>query len=144
MTALPQTAKEFLATGPLAHVVTIDPDGRPQLSVVWISVDGDDLVIASLGNNQKIRNLRRDPRISISFESSVKNEMGVNDYLVVHGTATIDEGGAPEVLQELAYSYMGPGVKFPPMDNPPPGYLIRIHVDRFAGFGPWAKASEGG
>ncbi len=54
----------------------------------------------------------------------------MRDYLVVHGRATIEEGGAPELLQELAQVYVGPGTKFPPMDDPPPGHRLRITVDR--------------
>ena len=44
------------------------------------------------------------------------------EYLVVYGTARVAEGGAAECFQELAYTYLGPGVRFPPADNPPPGY----------------------
>jgi PPOX class probable F420-dependent enzyme len=126
--SLPQTARDLIGGGALAHVVTINRDGGPQISGVWVKVDGDSLVIATL---------RRDPRIAISFESTGKNAMGIVEYLVVHGRATIEEGGAPEVLQELAYVHMGPGVKFPPTDDPPPGYLIRIQVERIGGVGPW-------
>ena len=43
-------------------------------------------------------------------------------YLVLHGRARLTEGGAPELLQQLAYTYVGPGVKFPPMPEPPPGH----------------------
>ena len=64
--------------------------------------------------------------------------MGLDEYLVVHGTARITEGGAPELLQRLAEVYLGPGVKFPPMPDPPPGFITRIAVDRVAGVGPWA------
>jgi hypothetical protein len=64
--------------------------------------------------------------------------MGLTQYLVIYGTARITEGGAPELLQELAHTYRGPDVKFPPMDNPPPGYITHISVDRIAGVGPWA------
>ena len=57
---------------------------------------------------------------------------------MVHGTATIEEGGAPELLQELAHVHLGPEVRFPPMDDPPPGVRIRIAVERVGGVGPWA------
>jgi len=48
------------------------------------------------------------------------------------------DGGAAELLQELARTYLGPGVRFPAMDNPPPGYIPHVAVDRIAGVGPWA------
>jgi hypothetical protein len=47
------------------------------------------------------------------------------------------------VLQELAHSYKGPGITFPPTEDPPPGYLIRIHVERIGGLGPWASGLAG-
>ena len=65
------------------------------------------------------------------------NAVGLTEYLVVHGRARITEGGAADLLQRLAYSYLGPNVKFPPMPDPPPGYVTRITVERVAGVGPW-------
>ena len=43
-----------------------------------------------------------------------------------------------ELLQHLAHTYLGPDVKFPPMDEPPPGVVVHIAVDRLGGVGPWA------
>jgi hypothetical protein len=63
--------------------------------------------------------------------------MDLSEYLVIYGQATIEEGGAPELLQDLARAYMGPDVKFPPMDDPPPGFINRIKVERISGVGPW-------
>ena len=56
---------------------------------------------------------------------------------MVYGTARVTEGGAAALLQELAHTYLGPDVKFPPMDNPPPGF-IRASRWTVAGVGPWA------
>jgi PPOX class probable F420-dependent enzyme len=95
MSEIPDSAREALARAPLAHVVTTNRDGTPQVSCTWISVDGDRLVIASLGENQKVKNLRRDPRVVLSFESTTKNAMGITEYLIVYGRATVVEGGAP-------------------------------------------------
>jgi hypothetical protein len=63
--------------------------------------------------------------------------MGLDEYIVIHGSARVTEGGAPELLQELAHTYLGADVKFPPMDNPPPGYITHIAVERIGGVGPW-------
>jgi hypothetical protein len=63
----------------------------------------------------------------------------LTEYLVVYGRARVTEGGAPELLQGLASTYIGPGVKFPPMPDPPPGFVTRITPERFAGIGPWAE-----
>jgi len=62
---------------------------------------------------------------------------GLLQYLVVHGQARLTDGGAPELLQELAHRYLGPDVKFPPMPGPPPGVVMHIAVDRLGGIGPW-------
>ena len=137
MVALPQSARDLLSGPHLAHLVTIDPDGGPHLSCVWVGVDGDDVVFASLGPWRKLRNLERDPRVGLSVESPVVNDVGMREYLVIHGTARAEAGGAPELLQELARVYAGPDVRFPPMDDPPPGTVVRITVDKIGGNGPW-------
>jgi hypothetical protein len=76
--------------------------------------------------------------VALSVETQTGNAMGLTEYLVVYGTARITEGGAAELLHELAFTYLGPGVRFPPMDNPPPGYITHIKVNRVSGVGPWA------
>jgi hypothetical protein len=85
-----------------------------------------------------VRNIERDPRVVLSIETKKTNEIGMREYLVVHGRARIEKGGAPELLQRLAYTYIGPDVDFPPMPNPPPGFVTRISVERIGGVGPWA------
>jgi PPOX class probable F420-dependent enzyme len=138
MTALPDSAREVLESNGLAHLVTIAPDGSPQVSIVWVGLEDGEIVFGSLGDRQKLRNLDRDPRVALSVETDHMNEIGLVEYLVVHGRARIEEGGAAELLQRLAYTYIGPGVTFPPMPDPPPGYVVRISVDRIGGVGPWA------
>jgi hypothetical protein len=76
--------------------------------------------------------------VTVSFEGSTIRPPGLREYLVVHGTATIERGGAPELLQELARVYLGPEVRFPPMDNPPAGVRTRIALARLGGIGPWS------
>ena len=71
------------------------------------------------------------------IESSEDNETGMRHYLVVHGRASITEGGAPEVLHRLAQTYIAPGTAFPPMPDPPPGFVLRITPECFGGSGPW-------
>jgi PPOX class probable F420-dependent enzyme len=137
MVALPDTVREVLNGPHLAHVVTMNPDGSPQVSCVWVKTDGDDVVFGSLGPWRKLRNLERDPRIALSVEAPGSNAMGMQEYLVLQGTATVETGGAAELLQELAHVYIGPDVRFPPMDDPPPGSVVRISVESITGVGPW-------
>jgi len=138
-TSLPDSAKAVLDSSALAHLVTLNTDGSPQVTVVWVGVDGDEIVAAHLPEHRKVRNIRNDSRVALSIETATRNAMGLNEYLVVYGTARITEGGAAELLQHLAHTYLGPEVRFPPMDNLPPGYITHITVDRVAGVGPWTQ-----
>jgi PPOX class probable F420-dependent enzyme len=136
---LPDSARAMIESGRLAHLVTLNRDGSPQVSCVWVGLDGDDIVSGHLfATHQKVRNVRRDPRVSLSIEGTDIQPPGLLQYLVVHGRARVTEGGAPVLLQELAYRYLGADVTFPPMPDPPPGVLIRITVERLGGVGPWA------
>jgi PPOX class probable F420-dependent enzyme len=135
---IPQEAREVLESDGLAHFVTLNADGSPQVTCVWVGLEGDEIVSGHLGRWQKVRNIERDPRVALSIEAKGTNELGMPEYLVVHGHARIEEGGAPELLQRLARTYIGPDVDFPPMPNPPPGFVTRITVERFGGVGPWA------
>ncbi len=138
MTSLPDSARAVLESPALAHLVTFDPDGSPQVSIVWVGLDADEIVAGHLSEHRKVRNIRNDSRVALSIETNKRNAMGLNEYLVIYGTARITSGGAAELLQQLAYTYLGPDVRFPPMDDPPPGYITHIRVDRISGVGPWA------
>lgn len=138
--AIPDTLRDLLDAGPLAHLVTLDPDGAPHASAVWVAREGDDLVVATLFDTPKLRNIRTDPRVSVSVQATTRNAAGLTEYAVLEGTATITEGGAPELLQRLARTYIAPDAVFPPMPDPPPGYLTRIAVRRVRGVGPWAPS----
>jgi len=134
---LPESAIEVLESDALAHLVTVNRDGRPQVSIVWVGLEDGEIVSGHLSRYQKIRNVERDPRVAYSFEAPGQNAIGMRHYMVVHGRARVTEGGAPELLQRLAETYVGPGVPFPPMPDPPPGYVIRTTPDRVGGVGPW-------
>jgi PPOX class probable F420-dependent enzyme len=136
---IPPEARAVLESNRLAHFVTLNPDGSPQVSCVWIGLEEDEIVSGHLGRWQKVRNVERDPRVSLSVETDTLNEIGLPEYLVVHGRARIQEGGAPELLQRLAHTYIGPDVVFPPTPDPPPGFVTRITVERLGGVGPWVS-----
>jgi PPOX class probable F420-dependent enzyme len=139
---LNQAARELVASGAYGHLVTLDADGRPHVTLAWFDADVDELCFATLFNQRKLDNLRRDPRATVSFAADTLDEHGLRPYLVAHGTATVEEGGAPELLQRLAHRYLGPHVTFPPMASPPQGYVTRISVASVTGVGPWAAADE--
>lgn len=140
MVVLNQAARELIESGALAHLVTVNDDGSPQVCVVWVGIDGDELVSAHLdGRQRKLRNVRRDPRVALSFEATTDNGIGMRHHLVVHGEARVTEGGAPELLHRLAQTYIGPGTVFPPMPDPPPGFITHIRPTRVGGIGPWTN-----
>ena len=119
MTVLTPEARDVITAGRLAHLSTVNADGSPQVSIVWVGLDGDEIVSGHLGMRQKLRNVQREPRVVLSLETGHRNAMGLDEYLVVRGTARVTEGGAPELLQRLAEVYLGPGTRFPPFDDPP-------------------------
>ncbi|AKK28004.1 TIGR03618 family F420-dependent PPOX class oxidoreductase [Mycobacterium sp. EPa45] len=134
-------ARALIGSGADATLVTLNPDGSPQVSLVWVALqrgeDGDELVVASLADRKKVRNVRRDGRVALTIISSEPGEVR-RPYLAVTGTARIVEGGAPELLRQLASVMVSDdGVVFPPEDAPP-GYLTRIRIDAVGGIGPWA------
>ena len=137
---LPESVRRLVESGSLAHLVTLNPDGSPQVSCVWVGLDGDEIVSGHLSEQQrKLGNVRRDPRVALSIEGTEIHPPGLKEYLVVHGRARLVEGGAADLLQRLAYVYLGPEVKFPPMDNPPPGHVMHVSVERIGGVGPWMQ-----
>ncbi|HEY3191590.1 MAG TPA: PPOX class F420-dependent oxidoreductase [Solirubrobacterales bacterium] len=139
MADLHPEARKLVESDKLAHMVTLNPDGSPQVSCVWVGFEDGEIVSGHLARYLKVRNVERDPRVSISIEGkNIDKNIGLPEYLVVRGTARIQEGGAADLLQRLARVYIGPDVKFPPIDDPPPGYVIRTTPERVSGTGPWA------
>jgi len=134
-------ARELLESAALAHLVTRNPDGSPQVTCVWVGLEGDEIVSGHLVDTQrKIRNVRADPRVVMSLEGTRIHPPGLKEYLVVHGSARLEPGGAPELLQRLAHTYLGPEVHFPPMPDPPPGFVMRTTIERLGGIGPWTSS----
>jgi PPOX class probable F420-dependent enzyme len=134
---LPEPARALLESDAVATIVTLDEDGGPQVTSAWVGLDGDEIVFATMPEQRKLWNLRRDPRVAISVPSRTTNAWGLLEYLVVYGTARVTEGGAPEMLQHLAHTYLGPDVVFPAMPDPPPGFVTRVTPKRVGGVGPW-------
>lgn len=134
--SLSPEAHTLLESSAVASLVTLDGEGTPHISAAWIGIEDGEIVIGTLGDQRKLRNIRRDPRVALTVHGDRINQWGLREYLVINGTARITDGGAPDLLQ-LARTYLGPDVVFPAMPDPPPGYVIRIRVDRVSGVGPW-------
>jgi PPOX class probable F420-dependent enzyme len=140
---IPQSLREVIEKGPYAHLTTLNRDGSPQVTVVWVGIEGEEFVIGHLALHQKVKNLRRDPRVALSLLSDKTNAQGMREYMVAYGNARVTEGAAVPLLQRLAKIYLGPKADFPPasMRNTP-GYVTRIAPDRFSGVGPWTAKSD--
>lgn len=141
MTVLNDASREVVTGGHIAHLATIDPDGSPQLSAVWVGLDDDGETILSghMADRQKLHNVRRDPRVALSMQTGVVNDFGLAEYLIVRGRGEVVEGDAAALLQRLAHVYLGPDVVFPPGDNHPLGLILRITPERVGGVGPWTS-----
>lgn len=139
MTRLPDTLRTLVSSGPLAHLATIDPDGSPQVSVIWIGLDGEDIASGHLSHSRKVRNVERDPRIVLSFAAPHVPGTFLAEHAVLRGTATLEKAGARDLLQRLGAVYVGAGFQFPaPADAE--GYLLRYTIDRVGGVGPWVPS----
>jgi PPOX class probable F420-dependent enzyme len=133
---IPQTVRDLLETGPLGHLVTLDPDGNPHVTLTWAGFDGDDLVLATFPDQFKLDCIRRDPRVTISFQAHENPGPGLHPYAVISGRGQVTEGGALAWMDHLAQYYIGPGERFP-MRDVPPGFVTRVTVERIYGVGPW-------
>jgi PPOX class probable F420-dependent enzyme len=141
VSGLPGELRELIEAGPMAHLSTISADGSPQVTVIWVGLDGDDLVSAHMGWYAKLRNMDRDPRVVLSFDAPRDRSAFLNPYAVLKARATIQPSdGAWDLLNRLTKVYISPDTEFPAPKGP--GYIVRYAVERIGGVGPWAAGSH--
>lgn len=130
--------RQALTAGHLAHLVTLDEDGSPHVSLVWIGLEGDEIVCAHEHLYRKLKNIQRDSRVALSLVTEGQTD-GLDNYLVINGRARVTRGGAPALLNRLIKVYVGPEAVFPLPEGTPPeyGYITRITAERIHGRGPW-------
>lgn len=137
MTTIPPAVESLIGEGRLAHLVTLEPDGRPQITGVWVGIEGDEIVSGHLDESQrKLTNIRRDPRVALSIASGRPGPVGMEPYVVLHGRARVTAGGGADLLRRLTAVYLGPDVDFVPA-TAPDGFVTRIAVERISGSGDW-------
>jgi PPOX class probable F420-dependent enzyme len=138
MTSLPPELRELIEAGPLTHLSTINPDGSPQVTVIWVGLDGGDLVSGHMGNYRKLRNIERDPRVVLSFDAPRDKEAFLNPYAVLNARAVVERSDeAWDLLDRLIKIYMSHDAEFPAPRGP--GYIVRYRIERIGGIGPWAS-----
>ena len=129
MASLSPACRRLFDEPRLGHVATVGPDGAPQLSAVWVDLDGDDLVFGTQRGNVKCRNLRRDPRLTVSVEGDPGGFL--QPHVVARGRAVIEEIG-PEVwlerMDRLSERYTG--APFPMRAGGDAGVWIRMTVEK--------------
>ena len=143
MIAIPPSARRLLENRAYGHLVTRNPDGSPQMSMLWFDVEGDELLCNTVDGRVKVRNIRRDPRVIVSVQDH-DNPLW---YLLVHGRVTaMTPEGAQEHIERLGERFTEPGeqellAQFRGADAP--RLLVRIAAERLGGWGPWL-AEQGG
>jgi len=136
MTELPLSLRELIESGPLAHLSTINADGSPQVTVIWIGLDGDDIVSGHMARHAKLRNIERDPRVTLSFVAPPVAGALLNEYAVLRARAVVEPTeGAWDLLNRLTKVYVAPDTDFPAPKGP--GFIVRYSVERVGGIGPW-------
>ncbi|MEM8905813.1 MAG: TIGR03618 family F420-dependent PPOX class oxidoreductase [Actinomycetota bacterium] len=136
MVLLSAPAQALLGTDAVAHVWTRNPDGTPQVSVVWAVVENDEIVFGCNRSSRKARNLEHDPSIVLSIEDDIRSEHGFQRHLVVRGTARLS-GPDPELMDRLARAYTGLGRHPLALRDSPDAMVVRVDIDRISGVGPW-------
>ena len=127
--------RTLIESGPLAHLSTVNVDGSPQVSGIWIGLDGDDVVSGHMKRYQKIRNLEREPRAVLSFDTPRTPGEYLAPYVALRAHASVEYGDeAWLLLNRLAKVYVAPDAEFRMPRGP--GYLVRYTIRRISGIGP--------
>ncbi|MDK1472438.1 PPOX class F420-dependent oxidoreductase [Streptomyces sp. 549] len=100
---LSDNLKQLLDSKVFVMVATVQPDGSPQVSPVWVKRDGDDLLISTTEGRRKEQNLRRDPRVTVVVQPADSPYA----YAEIRGTATLTTEGGQELIDELSQKYTG-------------------------------------
>ena len=129
--ALPQSVRKILQDKAYGHVTTFNADGSPQVTMVWMDAEGDEVLFNTSEGRIKPKNLRRDPRVIVS----VQDRNDLQSYVVVHGKAAITEAGADDHIDKLAKRFLGAD-KYPFRRPGEKRLIVRIKVDRLGGYGP--------
>jgi PPOX class probable F420-dependent enzyme len=129
--SLNEAVRKLLDEPNHAVLGTVNRDGSPQTSVVWVTRDGDDVLISTAAGRRKDRNMRRDPRVSLSVWDSGDPET----YAEIRGLAAVTEDIGRELAVRLAEKYDGPGAGDEFLQLPPEvvRVVVRITPQHVAG-----------
>src|ERR1700756_1973186 len=122
---IPQALKKILEDKAYGHVVTFNAAGKPELTMVWMDVDGDELVFNTAEGRRKPDNIRRNPRIIVS----VQDRNNPQAHAVFHGKGRVIEEGADAHIDKLAKRFLGTD-KYPYRRPTEKRLIVRIEVER--------------
>ena len=134
---IPAPAQALLGTDAVAHVWTCNPDGSPQVSVVWVLCQDDEIVFGTDTSSVKVRNLRLNPSVILSVEDTERNGRGFQRHLVLRGRARVEPGPDPALMDRLARKYLGLDRHPLALRDSPTAAVVRVDVERVSGVGPW-------
>jgi PPOX class probable F420-dependent enzyme len=104
MRALPDKVKQLLGKQAFAHLATVMPDGSPQVSPVWVDVEGDIILVNSAEGRLKDKNIQRDKRVALSLT----NPENPYQAVMIRGRVTeITKQGADQHIDKMAKKYLG-------------------------------------
>jgi PPOX class probable F420-dependent enzyme len=128
---VPQSLKKILEDKAYGHVVTFNANGKPELTMVWMDIDGDELLFNTAEGRRKPDNIRRDARVIVS----VQDRNNPQAYAVFHGRGRVTDEGADPHIDKLAKRFLGAD-KYPYHRPTEKRLIVRIEVDRISGMGP--------
>ena len=135
MTVLPPELRDLIESGPLAHLSTINADGSPQVTVIWIGLTGMIWSAVTCRRYAKLRNIERDPRVVLSFDAPREPGVFMNPYAVLRARAAAAPSDAAwDLLNRLAKVYVSPDTEFRPGG---PAISCVTPSSASGGVGPW-------
>jgi PPOX class probable F420-dependent enzyme len=137
--SIPAPVAALLGSDALAHLVTLNPDGSPQVSVVWCGVGEDEVVFCTEADTAKVRNIGRDPRVILSVEDEARNLSGTQQHLVIRGRARIVGPADRALCDELCRVYAGRADHPLNLSRSPTAVTVSVAIDRIGGNGPWTN-----
>ena len=128
---IPPSLSKVLEDKAYGHVVTFNAKSNPEVTMVWMDVDGDEVLFNTAEGRRKPGNIRRDPRVIVS----VQDRNNPQAYAAFYGKGRVIEAGADEHIDKLAKRFLGAD-KYPFRQPTEKRLIVRIAVDRISGMGP--------
>ena len=127
---IPERLKKMLEDKAYGHVITYNGRVKPEITMVWMDIDGDELVFNTAEGRRKPANIRRNPQVIVS----VQDRNNPQTYAVFHGKARVTDEGADPQIDKLAKRFLNAD-KYPYRQPGEKRVNVRIAVDRIGGFG---------